>query len=330
MKPSYNVKLFVTFLTVLFVFSVAWGEDTRIEPTDDSFVYTYTSTPGVYDDVNYNEDATGLRIRSGSSTLQGHWRRVFLKFQIGDLFPEDVGTVRLKLTLHRFYNQIATMDGIYQIFAVENTSWDETTINWTNQPERGKVLATQSNRLNQIAATNPDTTLFYDITAYILEQLDLGSEWITLMLDDSTETGVGDGSGVDARFYSKELEEQKPDSIDGDPDNSPYLLITASNAIESVNALPRQFTLRQNYPNPFNPSTFIDFSIQEKAFIEMNIYNVLGIKVKTLLQKNQNAGSYSVVWDGSDSWGNAVPAGIYFCKLTAGNYQRTIKMAFVK
>ena len=85
------------------------------------------------------------------------------------------------------------------------------------------------------------------------------------------------------------------------------------------------YTLSQNYPNPFNPSTIIKYEIKNKAQVTLKIYNALGKEIKTLVNENKTPGNYSVKFDGSD-----LPSGIYYYKLTAGNFNKVMRMILVK
>ena len=86
-----------------------------------------------------------------------------------------------------------------------------------------------------------------------------------------------------------------------------------------------------NYPNPFNPVTTISFVIaDDTANTELSIFNLKGEKVNTLVDKQLTSGQQSVVWNGNDIYGNAVPSGIFFYKLVNGNYVSTRKMILLK
>jgi len=326
MKLSNNFKLFITVVAVMLVFSLVFGGETRIVPIDDSYVYSKITEPGVWEDVNFDQDSYGLRIRSGSST---HWRRALLKFDISTIDADVVDSVQLKMTIQKIVNYSPT-DGVCWIYKVEDNSWTEEAVTWNNQPARGVSIAFQDS-LPSMSDDDPDTTLYFDVSEYVLEMLGVGNDQISFMLDDSTETGQDDGYGIDVRYYSKE----KPNPELGADSASvyPMLIVYTSTSIGVADAwdgLPAGFSLRQNYPNPFNPTTSISYAIPRESLVEMIIYNVLGVEVKTLVQENHTAGSYTVIWDGADNQGNASPAGLYFCNLVAGNYQKTIKMAFVK
>ncbi|TFH61460.1 MAG: T9SS type A sorting domain-containing protein, partial [Candidatus Zixiibacteriota bacterium] len=95
-------------------------------------------------------------------------------------------------------------------------------------------------------------------------------------------------------------------------------------------ALPRQFTLYQNYPNPFNPSTIIAFEVDRPATVTLEIYNILGEKVKTVMHSQMAAGRHQVEWDGSSDAGQPVSSGIYFAKLQMDDHGKTIKMCLMK
>ena len=89
--------------------------------------------------------------------------------------------------------------------------------------------------------------------------------------------------------------------------------------------LPITFNLSQNYPNPFNPTTTINYSLAEKSHVELSVYNVLGQKIRTLVNEEQAAGKYSEPWDGS-----TIASGVYFYRLETEKFTSTKKMMLVK
>ncbi|MGH1366226.1 MAG: T9SS type A sorting domain-containing protein [Calditrichia bacterium] len=90
------------------------------------------------------------------------------------------------------------------------------------------------------------------------------------------------------------------------------------------------FNLEQNYPNPFNPTTSIRFQIPKSVKTTLTIYNVLGQKVKTLVNDKLSAGSYTMRWKGVNDFGNTVGSGVYFYRIEAGDFVKTRKMLLVK
>ncbi len=89
--------------------------------------------------------------------------------------------------------------------------------------------------------------------------------------------------------------------------------------------MPRQFQLFQNYPNPFNPATGIQYSVASSQKVILKVYDVLGREVTTLVNEKKSPGTYKVSFDGSN-----LSSGIYFYRLTAGDYTETKKMVLVR
>ncbi len=98
-----------------------------------------------------------------------------------------------------------------------------------------------------------------------------------------------------------------------------------TNIVNYNNEIPKKFELAQNYPNPFNPNTRIKFSIINKSFVSLDVYNILGKKVNQLVNNNLDAGSYEINFDG-----NNLPSGIYIYKLTTNNFSQSKKMILTK
>ncbi|KAA3606533.1 MAG: T9SS C-terminal target domain-containing protein [Calditrichaeota bacterium] len=97
------------------------------------------------------------------------------------------------------------------------------------------------------------------------------------------------------------------------------------------NVIPLEFDLSQNFPNPFNPSTQINFTISENSFVKLNVYNVLGQKVKTLVNEQRKAGNFSTHWNGTNELGKQVSSGVYFYKLETSNGDvKSQKMLLIK
>ncbi|MBN1153995.1 T9SS type A sorting domain-containing protein, partial [candidate division KSB1 bacterium] len=94
--------------------------------------------------------------------------------------------------------------------------------------------------------------------------------------------------------------------------------------------VPLTYKLEQNYPNPFNPGTRIYFEIPQNHKIKLAIYNMLGQQVRTLIDEDYNAGFHIVNWDGFDDSGKALPSGIYFYRIKAGDFVASKKMLMVK
>jgi hypothetical protein len=93
---------------------------------------------------------------------------------------------------------------------------------------------------------------------------------------------------------------------------------------------PLAFKLNQNYPNPFNPATKISFDLPQRSYVEINIYNVLGQRVRKLLNQTLRGGHHELVWDGRSDSGNFVTSGLYFVRLSTKKHIATKKMMIIK
>ena len=94
--------------------------------------------------------------------------------------------------------------------------------------------------------------------------------------------------------------------------------------------LPTKFAMHQNYPNPFNPITSIKYDLPTDAYTVMEIFDIMGRHVKTLVDKNQTAGFKTVKWDATNSKGNNVAAGMYIYQIKSGLFNQTRKMVLLK
>ncbi|MFQ5637514.1 MAG: FlgD immunoglobulin-like domain containing protein [bacterium] len=94
--------------------------------------------------------------------------------------------------------------------------------------------------------------------------------------------------------------------------------------------VPDDFGLSQNYPNPFNPETVIEYQVPNTAEIKLQVYNLLGQKIRTLFSGLRQAGSHTIQWDGLNDRGQQVAAGIYFLRLQADRFAVSKKMLLVR
>ena len=101
---------------------------------------------------------------------------------------------------------------------------------------------------------------------------------------------------------------------------------------QSQDQLPiaQNYSVLQNYPNPFNPDTEIRYQLPEATHVKLEIYNLLGQKIRTLIDAQQPAASHTIRWDGKDNTGIAVSSGVYLYRLTAGRFCETRKMVLIR
>jgi len=106
--------------------------------------------------------------------------------------------------------------------------------------------------------------------------------------------------------------------------------VTAIDSDQANEILPEEYMLMQNYPNPFNPETTIEYSVPEQTKVNISIYNILGHRVRTLVDNKKNQGFYNVIWDAKDDRGNSVSTGLYIYVLTTGDKRIVKKMALIR
>jgi glucose/arabinose dehydrogenase len=113
-------------------------------------------------------------------------------------------------------------------------------------------------------------------------------------------------------------------------DGAIYKFVQTNSAGEHSNLIPNKFSLYQNYPNPFNPITTMSYDLPEDSFVNITIYDILGMKVKTVVNTTQNAGYKSVIWDATNNNGKPISAGVYLYQIQAGEFVQTKKMVLLK
>ena len=118
----------------------------------------------------------------------------------------------------------------------------------------------------------------------------------------------------------------------GFPDEAnPITVSTSALGVGDNESIPDYFALHQNYPNPFNPSTQISFDVPQGAeHIMLNVYNILGQNVSTLVNGVMNPGQYTMEWNATDEVGNPVASGIYFYELRSASFTARKKMLLIR
>ena len=160
--------------------------------------------------------------------------------------------------------------------------------------------------------------------------------YANLMAGGNSGTVIISGNHSNSLLWQKINNGEMPPS--GELSSSDIDLIAAwidEGALEELNAynnheLPKLFTLNQNYPNPFNSKTMLHYELSKKVHINIIIYDMLGRRVKTLVNSSQSAGYKSIQWNATNDKNHLVSAGLYMYTIEAGQFRQTKKMVFLK
>jgi hypothetical protein len=104
----------------------------------------------------------------------------------------------------------------------------------------------------------------------------------------------------------------------------------ARNASAGIPLQPVEYMLAQNFPNPFNPSTTIRYALSKRSRVTLEIFNLLGEKVRTLVNTEQPTGFYVATWDGTTDTGISAASGVFLYRLTAGEFRATKKLILLR
>lgn len=130
--------------------------------------------------------------------------------------------------------------------------------------------------------------------------------------------------------YYWRVRTKNSDGVYSDYSNVASFTPDGTTSVDGVVEIPTKFEVSQNFPNPFNPSTVVNFGIPERGIVTAKVYDILGKEIRTLMNDEKEAGSYSLQWNGTDNFGQKVTSGTYILRVTAGSKAQSIKMILMK
>ena len=186
-----------------------------------------------------------------------------------------------------------------------------------------------------IAATNITQSGF---TANWNAETNVTNYWLDVSTDSTFSSFIANYNNKDAgNATSMTVTSLSPNityyyrvSASNNNGSSPYsntitVTTTLTGVDEILSGLPSKYDVYQNYPNPFNPSTVIKYEVPQNSFVNINVYDILGNKISTLVNQEKPAGRYELKFDASN-----LPSGIYFYIIRAGSFSQTKKMMLMK
>jgi len=143
---------------------------------------------------------------------------------------------------------------------------------------------------------------------------------------------IDDAGDLDGRTYISSNGVNYYNSLSGSGDLNLRAKISTTSTTIGIqhNTIPAGFVLSQNYPNPFNPVTTLRYDLPVTTLVNITVYDMLGRRVKALINQTQNAGFKSIIWDATNDNGKPVGAGIYLYQIQAGDNIQTKKMVLLK
>jgi hypothetical protein len=163
---------------------------------------------------------------------------------------------------------------------------------------------------------------------FYIDQRNEATGWTHYTIISQAPSEGADGMSMRARFNPDAMGKAWYDDF-----NIQEVNVLVTNLERPVNRLaitPIEYELYNNYPNPFNPETIIEYRVSKTGRVHLAVFNVLGQKVRTLVDQDQFRGTHRVMWDGKDDSGNRLASGMYFYQLKGENALITKKMTLIK
>lgn len=281
---------------------------------------------------NYNSEAKTVTVHWNANTETDLHHYLLYRNTSSDFDPDTLTTLAtLKDTL---YVDITPLPGsaFYAVFAQDihdNVSIKSNLAAILSAPSIPTLLSPESNATgisaNPTFSWNPST----GAESYRL-QVSTNKDFSTIDIDQSeiTETSYSISGLLQNNLYYWHVSSV---NSAGESDWSDvWSFTTVTTGIDKEEKIPKTYTLNQNYPNPFNPETTIRFQLPELTKVELEIFNILGEKIYTIVKEQKNAGYYQVKWDGRNDFDIQVPAGIYLYRLRTDKFVQIKRMLFLK
>ena len=178
-----------------------------------------------------------------------------------------------------------------------------------------------------------------DVTYRLTIELEFFGNTYTDVYDDMNDTTISiPANNLDALLGGLNMPETAlswfVDAYDGGynvtSDTGQFVLSRSLLGTVDKSQIPSTFALHQNYPNPFNPTTTLRYDLSANIQVNITIYDMMGRVVKTMVNRQQNAGFKSIQWDATNNQGQPVSAGVYLYSIDAGDFRQTKKMILLK
>lgn len=305
------------------VFAIQWGTDYP----DQKYVFCahYDSMPDSSIAPGADDNASGTAaVLEAARILSQYTSKYTIIYALWD--EEEQGLVGSLNWVYQVYNAGWTIEGAINMDMI---AWDSDNDGqfWINTKDIGSsvMMADKAVEVNQLYQIGLDPQVLNP---------GYGSDNIPFWSYGYSAIGVEELYGIDWNDYYHTTGDKL------DKFNLPFFHgcakivigtlaslaeVNNSVSVEEEEIMPAEITLEQNYPNPFNPSTRISYQLPARTNVTLKVYNMLGNEIRTLVDKAQSSGSYSVDFNADN-----LAAGVYFYCLNAGSYSVTKKMMLLK
>jgi len=264
-------------------------------------------------------DATGV---SGNTGTASNYRLLYRSGTSGDFSSEATGASISGDAVS--FTSVSLADGYYAMGAQSDASLPVELTSF-------EVLDTRDNGITLHWITESEINNL----GFILDRRTPTIDWIEIasFVTDTELQGQGSVSHQTVYTYTddtvmdNEVYDYRIADVDYDGNKEYHSLQLMGISPASI---PITYVLHQNYPNPFNPTTQIRYDLPEDALVAINIYDLMGRSIKSLVNSNQSAGYRSIQWNATNNLGEPVSAGMYIYMIQAGDFRQTKKMVLLK
>jgi len=330
---------------------IEWDRS-RLDDTSPNYIANLDSIDDGYEEPSIRGGGNRLHVYGDAAQQMvegdfGFDRQFFCSVPANGVFEQDLA-ITWNIDMHNAANADSNKDNT--LFAAGDSVW----IRWD-----GELMALPQgfdNRSNDVNGflllTDTDGDMVYSGTFTVKDVgwYQIGYK-VTYKTADGTVVTNGEGNAMGRRYYQYvhplSVTDASPWPVTVWPaafdlpmvnwrakdlfvESPPPDLLTPRTDIGDKDNVPRKFALHQNYPNPFNPVTTIKYELAKNSNVEITVFDIMGRKIKTLVNKKQNAGDHLTVWNGTNNNGFKVTSGIYFVKMKSSSFERIRKMTLIK
>jgi len=277
----------------------------------------------VVDPAPWSSERATIADVDGNSIVQAYDAALIQQYVVGmlDSFPVGVGTPKQQSTpsVSDLTNLIYSQDGNNLVVSA-NLNSDLFALNMEIFYSDGDINF------------DPASTTEFSQN-YLLQENDLGGQLRVGLISVQPPDGYGELFRIPFSILSDSVSLEIHEILNSqEPLTSSIILHRSPTSYDaSLIGIPATNKLYSNYPNPFNPATNIKFDVKNDARVILEVYDIRGKKVKTLLNESRSAGSYNVLWDGTDQYNLQVASGMYFFRIRIGsNFQQTKRMTLIR